>query len=91
MTNIPPLLDNGTFITNFQTKADTFNELFVQQCPLNQNNSVVQRFISRYNTTVLKNIEIDPSKILKIIGPSDSNKSYCWDSLSISCDKIFHA
>ena len=28
-TNIPPLLENGLFVTNFQTKADIFNELFV--------------------------------------------------------------
>ena len=32
MTNIPPMLENGIFVTNFQTKADTFKDLFVQQC-----------------------------------------------------------
>ena len=55
--NIPPLLENGLFVTNFQTKADIFNELFVQQCSLNQNNSALPRFFSRCNT-VLENIEI---------------------------------
>ena len=35
MTNILPLLENGLFVTNFQTKADIFNELFVQQRSLN--------------------------------------------------------
>ena len=73
MTNIPPLLENGLFATNFQTKADIFNERFVQQCSLNQNNSALFRFISRCNT-VLENIEIDPSKVLKIIRPLDSIK-----------------
>ena len=42
MTNIPPLLENGMFVTNFQTKADIFNELFVQQCSLNQNVRLIQ-------------------------------------------------
>ena len=26
MTNIPPLLENGIFVTNFQKKADIFND-----------------------------------------------------------------
>ena len=29
MTNIPHLLENGIFVTNFQTETDMFNELFV--------------------------------------------------------------
>ena len=45
MMNIPPLLENGLFVTNFQTKADIFNELFVQQCSLDQNNSALPRYI----------------------------------------------
>ena len=28
---MPPLLENGVFITNFQAKADILNELFVEQ------------------------------------------------------------
>ena len=42
--NIPPLLENGLFVTNFQTKADIFNKLFVQQCSFNQNNSALPFF-----------------------------------------------
>ena len=87
MTNIPPVLENGMFVTNFQTKTDIFNELFVQQCSFNQNNSVLLRFISRCNT-ILENIEIDPSKVLKIIHSLDSNKAHGWHSLSISMIKI---
>ena len=32
MTNIPPLLENGTFITSFQEKAKLLNEYFAKQC-----------------------------------------------------------
>ena len=88
--NIPPLLENGLFVTNFQTKVDIFNELFVQQCSLNQNNSALPRFFSRCNT-VLENIEIDPSKVLKIVRSLDPNKAHGWDSLSISMIKICDA
>ena len=84
------LLENGLLVTNFQTKADIFNELFVQQCSLNQNNIALQHFISRCST-VLENIEIDPSKVLKIMRSLDSNKAHCWDSLSISMIKIYDA
>ena len=28
-TNIPPLLENGMFVTNFQKKADIFNDFLV--------------------------------------------------------------
>ena len=90
MTNIPPLLENGMFVTNFQTKADIFNELFVQQCSLNQNDNVLPRFTSRCNR-VLENFEIDPSKVLKIIRSLDSNKAHGWDSLSIRMIKICDA
>ena len=77
-------------MTNFQTKADIFNELFVHQCSLNQNDSDLPRFILRCNT-VLENIEINPSKVLKIVRSLDSNKAHGWDSLAISMIKICDA
>ena len=38
-----------------------------------------------------KNIEIDPSKVLKIVHSLDPNKAHVWDSLSISMIKICDA
>ena len=43
---IPPLLENGVFITNFQAKADIFNELFVEQCSIISNKCIMQVSIS---------------------------------------------
>ena len=63
-TNIPPLLENRLFVTNFQTKADIFNEFFVQQCSLNINDSTLPNPISRCSVC-LKDIEIDSKKIVK--------------------------
>ena len=52
--------------TNFQTKADIFNDFFVQQCSLNINDSTLPNPISRCSV-YLKDIEIDKKKLLKII------------------------
>ena len=40
-SNIPPLLENGVFVTNFQTKANIFNNHSVEQCSLISNDSVL--------------------------------------------------
>ena len=77
-------------MTNFQTKADIFNEFFVQQCSLNINDSTLPNPISRCSV-YLKDIEIDPKKLLKIIRALDCNKAHGWDNLSISMIKICDA
>ena len=75
MTNLPLLLENQTFVTNFQTKADIFNGLFVQQCSVHINDSVLPNFISRCNLS-LATIDIDPDKVLKIIRSLDFCKAH---------------
>ena len=87
MTNIPSLLENGIFVTNFQTKADILNDLFVQQCSVHVNDSVLPNFISGCNLP-LANIDIDPDKVLKIIRSLDCNKAHGWDNLSVAMIKI---
>ena len=86
-TNIPPLLENGIFVTKFQKKADIFNDFFVQQCFLNLNDSVLPNPFPRCNHH-LENISIDADKVLKIIRSLDCNKAHGWDNLSISMVKI---
>ena len=77
-------------MTNFQTKADIFNEFFVQQCSLNINDSTLPNPISRCSV-YSKAIEIDPKRLLKIIRALDCNKAHGWDNLSISMIKICDA
>ena len=88
MTNIPPLLKNRIFFTNFQAKADIFNDFFVQQCSLN--NSALPDLLTKCDNS-LDGIEIDPAKILTIIRSSDPNKAYGCENLSISMIKICNA
>ena len=89
-TNIDPILEKGLFVTNFQTKADMFNEFFVQQCSLNINDSTFPNPISRCSV-YLKDTEINPEKLLKIIRALDCNKTHRWDNLSVSMIKICNA
>ena len=59
--NIPPILLNGVFITNFQNKANLFNEFFVQQCSILQNGSVLPHV--DYKTIVRKfSVSINEAK-----------------------------
>ena len=87
-TNIPLLLENGLFVTNFQNKAEIFNDYFVQQCCLNMNDSILPRSnITRCNN-LLETTEIDADNVLKIIRSLDCNKAHGWDDVSVSMVKI---
>ena len=88
VTNILPLLENGLFVTNFQNKAEIFNNYFVQQCSLNMNNSILPRsYMTRCNN-LLETIEIDANKVLKIIRSLDCNKAHGWDDMPVSMLKF---
>ena len=86
--NIPPLIENSMFVTNFQEKANIFNNHFVQQCSLNINESVYPgRCVTRCNK-LLETIDINGDNVLKIIRSLDCNKAHGWDDLSVSMLKI---
>ena len=88
MSNTPPLIENGVFVTNFQEKANIFNNHFVQQCSFNINESVLPGCcVSRCNK-LLEAIDINGDKVLKIIRSLDCNKAHGWDDLSVSMLKI---
>ena len=86
-SNIPPLLENGVFVTNFQTKANIFNDYFVEQCSLINNDSVLPNFVSRCHS-LLSNVKIAGEKILKTIRSLDPEKAHAWDDLSINMIKL---
>ena len=51
-SNFLPLLENEAFVTNFQTKPDIFNDHFVEQCSLINNDSVLPNFVSRCGSSL---------------------------------------
>ena len=87
VTNIPPFLENGVFVTNYQTKADVFKESFVKQCFLIPNDSPIPAFTPKCNK-ILSSVGIDRLKVLSLIRSLDSKKAHGSDDLSIAILKI---
>ena len=63
ITNIPPLIDNETYITNFQQKAKVFNDYFADQCTNHENDSILPDFSSKTDSS-LSHVDVNIDKIL---------------------------
>ena len=87
MTNIPPLLENGVFVTNCETKADVFNESFAKQCSLLPNDNPIPAFTPTCDE-ILASVGIDRLKVLSLIRSLNSKKAHGCDDLSIAMLKI---
>ena len=85
--NIPPLVENGKFVTNFQSKANIFNDYFAIQARPMENDSVLPELVLRTND-ILENIEISKSTIVKIIDKLNPNKAHGLDNISIAMLKL---
>ena len=77
VVNIPPLLENGIFVTKVQAKANVFNDFFVEQCCSLATGSTLPDFLPRSNK-MLQNIAIDRDKVLKLIRNLNTNKARSW-------------
>ena len=71
------------FVTNFQTKANIFNNHFVEYCSVIVNDSVLPNLVSRCDS-LLSNVEITSEKILHMIRSLDPKKAHGWYDLSIN-------
>ena len=85
--NIPPLLENGIFVTNVQTKANIFNDYFVEQCSAIPTGSTLPTFLPKCDNA-LEALPIDKEKVLKIIRSLDTKKAHGCDEISVSMIKI---
>ena len=65
-----------------KTKTNIFNDHFVEQCSLINNDSVLPDFVSRCHSS-LSNMKITGEKILKI-----PRKAHGWDDISINMIKL---
>ena len=84
---MPPSLENGVFVTYFQTKSNIFNNYFVEQCYLISNDSVLPNPGSRCNSS-LSSVEITGEKISSIIRSLDPKKVHGWDDILINMIKL---
>ena len=81
-TNIPPLIENDIFVTNFKDKANIFNTFFAEQCRPLQSNVVLPPFCSKTNN-IISNIHFSAVSISKILKQLNPKKSHGCDNISI--------
>ena len=82
------LFHENKFITNFNEKAELFNQFFVNQCSLLSNNSVLPTNLPQLTSKCLDSIHFSSSDIAKIISRLDPNKAHGHDMLSIRMIKL---
>ena len=87
---IPPLLENGLFVTDFTKKAQLFNDYFILQCTTIDTGSVIPQHTPE-TTTLINDFIISEEKILNIIRSLNSNKAHGWDEISVRMIKLSDA
>jgi exonuclease III len=88
LVNIPPLIEGvSTFVTNFQEKADIFNNYFASICRPIDNGSVLPPMNLNTNN-ILSSVNITSDAIIKIISKLNANKAHGIDNISIAMLKI---
>ena len=86
-TNIPPIIENGVYVTDFAKKATIFNDYFAKQCTIHDNGSTLPPLQFRTNS-LLSNIVINPDEIVSIILKQKHNKAHGCDNISMAMLKL---
>ena len=87
---IPPLLENGLFITDFNEKAQLFNDHFILQCTTIDTGSEIPQDTPGIPTQI-EDFAISEEKILKIIRSLNPNKAHGLDGISTRMIKLSDA
>ena len=87
---IPPLLENGIFVTDFTEKAQLFNDYFILQCTTIDTGSEIPQD-APVPATLISDFIISEEKILSIIRSLNPNKAHGWDEISVRMIKISDA
>ena len=83
---IPPVLVNGELLSDFEQKANLFNNYFVSQCTPIKNCSKRTKFSYR-TERILTSFDINDDDILPVIKNVNVDKAHGWDQLSIRMKK----
>ena len=86
-TNIPPIIENGVYITEFLQKANIFNDYFAEQCTIHDNGSTLPPLTFRTNS-VLSNIVISQDEIASLILKQNIHKAHGCDNISMAMLKL---
>ena len=84
---IPPLLVDGTSISDFCEKANLFNNFFASICTPIKNNSTLPLFTYKTNTRI-NCFHVANKDVLLIINSLDSSKAQRYDNILIKMIKL---
>ena len=87
---IPPLLENGLFVTDFTEKAQLFNDYFILQCTTSDTGSEIPHDML-VPVALINEFSISDEKILNIIRSLNPNKAHGWDEISVRMIKLSDA
>ena len=87
ITNIPPIFEKDSYITNFHHKAQIFNDYFADQCKIYDNDSILPNFISK-TVSSLSEVNVNTDKIVNIIQKYGINKAHGCDQISVAMLKL---
>ena len=85
---IPPVLANGDLVSDFERKANLYNNYFAFQCTPIKNSSKLPNFSYKIEK-ILTSFDIKDDDILSVIKNLDMDKAHGWDQLSIRMIKTF--
>ena len=89
--NLPLLLENGPFDTDFSAKAQLFNDHFIHQCMVINTGSVVPQHDTSASFSLIHDAPIYEEQILNIIRSLNPNRAHGWDEISIRMIKLSDA
>ena len=84
---IPPILNNGVFITDIAQKCSLFNSYFQSQCTVVNTSSVLPPFVKKTTFTFDK-INFSKSQITTLIRKLNTNKSHGHDGITANLLKL---
>jgi hypothetical protein len=79
-TIIPPILLEGSFITDIKEKCEAFNQYFKDQCTLVDTASTLPLFVKTTDKTLM-NVNFNENDILKHIRKLNINKAHGHDGI----------
>ena len=84
---IPPIIDNGIFVTDIKVKCQLFNTYFQSQCTVLNTSSVLPDFVKK-TAKSLNEIKFTQNQITDLIRKLQPNKSHGFDGISARILKL---
>ena len=85
MSLIPPLLENGVFITDLEKTIQIFHDYFILLCSTPGAGSLIPDEVAS-GVPLLSNITISKEKLLRVIRGLNPSKALGWGGMVFLCE-----